>query len=289
MKDKIRFKPQRPLPKSADVTPDKTNNKPHAVPGSNREAKAQELSAAAQSTDDFALFNEHLQEYWHEHFVDMDTWRVLRIQAEFVHAFETMRTVGPAVSIFGSARMSEKTPYYDQATIVAKKLAASGWAIITGGGPGLMEAANRGAKIGNPDPENDRVSVGLNIELPFEQTYSPYVDWGLRFRYFFCRKTCFVKYSSAFVIFPGGFGTMDELFESLTLVQTQKIQNFPIVLFGSKYWGGLVKWIEDTMVPQGTILPADMDLIHVCDDPDEVVEHIKKNTLYVRHPEVDVQ
>jgi len=289
MNDKTRFKPQRPLPKSADVKPVETNGKTHAVPGSNRDAKSQDLAAAAQSTDDFALLNEHLEEYWHEHFVDMDTWRVLRIQAEFVHSFETMRTVGPAVSIFGSARMSEKTPYYDQATIVAQKLAASGWAIITGGGPGLMEAANRGAQIGNPDPENDRVSVGLNIELPFEQTYSPYVDWGLRFRYFFCRKTCFVKYSSAFVIFPGGFGTMDELFESLTLVQTHKIQNFPIVLYGSKYWGGLLDWIHNTMIPHGTILPADFDLLHVCDDPNEVVQYIAEHTLEVPHPKINEQ
>ena len=285
MKDKRRFKPQRPLPKFVDMKADESNGKTHAVPGSAHEARAQELAAAAQSTDDFALLNAHLEEYWHEHFVDMDTWRVLRIQAEFVHSFDTMRTVGSVISIFGSARMSENDPYYDQTTKVAQKLAPNGWAIITGGGPGLMEAANRGAQMENPDPENDRVSVGLNIELPFEQTYSPYVDWGLRFRYFFCRKTCFVKYSSAFVIFPGGFGTMDELFESLTLVQTHKIQNFPIVLYGSKYWGGLVKWIEETMVPNGTILPADMDLIHVCDDADEVVEYVRAHTKEVRHPD----
>lgn len=285
MRNNTRFKPQRPLPKSADVKHDDSDCKQHAVPGSNREAQAPELAAAAQSTDDFALFNEHLEAYWNEHFVDMDTWRVLRIQAEFVHSFETMRSVGPAVSIFGSARMTDDTPYYQQTANVAQKLAANGWAIITGGGPGLMEAANLGAQRGNPDPENDRVSVGLNIELPFEQTYSPYVDWGLRFRYFFCRKTCFVKYSSAFVIFPGGFGTMDELFESLTLVQTHKIQNFPIILYGTEYWSGLVKWIQETMVPHGTILPADMDLIHMTDDADEVVEHIRKNTLDVRHPE----
>ncbi|MEO6909013.1 MAG: TIGR00730 family Rossman fold protein [Abditibacteriaceae bacterium] len=283
MKNTTRFKPQRPLPKSADVKSD-ANGKQHSVPGSNRDVGSQELAAAAESTDDFALFNASLAEYWQEHFVDMDTWRVLRIQAEFVHAFETMRTVGPAVSIFGSARMSENTPYYEQATLVAQKLAANGWAIITGGGPGLMEAANRGAQMGNPDPEDERISVGLNIELPFEQTYSPYVDWGLRFRYFFCRKTAFVKYSSAFVIFPGGFGTMDELFESLTLVQTHKIQNFPIVLFGSEYWGGLLKWIEETMIPNGTILPADLELLHVCDDPDELVEYVRAHTADVRHP-----
>ncbi len=284
MKNTTRFKPQRPLPRPADVKPE-ANAKQHAVPGSDHEAGAQELAAAAQSTDDFALLDTSLEKYWQEHFVDIDTWRVLRIQAEFVHAFETMRTVGPAVSIFGSARMSEKTPYYHQTMAVAQKLAASGWAIITGGGPGLMEAANRGAKTGNPDPEDERISVGLNIELPFEQTYSPYVDWGLRFRYFFCRKTCFVKYSSAFVIFPGGFGTMDELFESLTLVQTHKIQNFPIVLYGSEYWGGLVKWIGETMIPAGTILPADLELLHLCDDPDEVVEYVKTHTTDVRHPD----
>lgn len=284
MKNTTRFKPQRPLRKPAGATAS-GDGTPHSVPGSNREARSWELSQAGQSTDDFALFNSQIEEYWQEHFVEMDTWRVLRIQAEFVHSFETMRSVGPAVSLFGSARMDEKNPYYHETAAVAQKLAAAGWAIITGGGPGLMEAANCGAKAGNPDPENDRVSVGLNIELPFEQTYNPYVDWGLRFRYFFCRKTCFVKYSSAFVIFPGGFGTMDELFESLTLVQTHKIQDFPIVLYGSKYWGGLLDWIRDTMIPGGTILPADFDLLHLCDDPDEVVEYVRANTLDVPHPE----
>lgn len=254
-----------------------------ALPDSNIEAPPPIIEAAAKATNDYALLNP-CQETYAEHFTETDTWRVFRIMSEFVHSFEIMSKVGPAVALFGSARMTEKAPYYKDTQIVAQKLAEAGWAVITGGGPGLMEAANKGAQLGNPDPRNRLVSIGLNIELPFEQDLSPYVDTGIRFRYFFCRKTNFVKYASGFVIFPGGYGTMDELFEALTLVQTHKIQDFPIVLFGTKYWQGLIDWMQETMVPCGTILPADLDMLHLTDDPDEVVRYIFENTQDVRHP-----
>jgi uncharacterized protein (TIGR00730 family) len=271
-----------PKPKAKKYSP--RHAEIQALPGSNIEAPPAEVQEAARATNDFALLNRDAQSYQEQHFTETDTWRVFRIMSEFVHSFEIMSKVGPAVAIFGSARMNEKAPYYQQAQLVSEKLARVGWAIITGGGPGIMEAANRGAQIGNPDPADRMISIGLNIELPFEQDLSPYVDTGIRFRYFFCRKTSFVKYSSAFVIFPGGFGTLDELFEALTLVQTHKIQNFPIVLFGSQYWRGLLDWLQETMVPCGTILPADLDLLYVTDDPDDVVRHIFENTQQVRHP-----
>ena len=256
-----------------------------ALPDSDIEASPQATEQAARSTTDYALLNPCGETEAQQHFTETDTWRVFRIMSEFVHSFEIMSKVGPAVAIFGSARMDETTPYYQDAQLVSQKLAQAGWAVITGGGPGLMEAANKGAQMGNPDPKNHLVSIGLNIELPFEQDLSPYVDTGIRFRYFFCRKTNFVKYASGFVIFPGGFGTLDELFEALTLVQTHKIQNFPIVLFGSKYWSGLLDWLQETMIPCGTILPADFEMLKVTDDPDEVVRLIMEGTLTMRHPE----
>lgn len=255
-----------------------------ALPNSDIEANVEEVQEAARATNDYALLNPCPESYADQHFTETDTWRVFRIMSEFVHSFEIMSKVGPAIAIFGSARMQESAPYYKQTQVVAQKLAEAGWAVITGGGPGLMEAANRGAQAGNPDPENRLVSIGLNIELPFEQDLSPYVDTGIRFRYFFCRKTNFVKYASGFVICPGGYGTLDELFEALTLVQTRKIQNFPIVLFGSEYWKGLLDWLKNTLVPCGTILPADFDLLYITDDPDEVVRYIFQNTQAVRHP-----
>lgn len=258
----------------------------HALPGSDIEATSAVLEQAAKATNDFALLNPIDESFLQQHFTETDTWRVFRIMSEFVHSFEIMSKVGPAVAVFGSARMTEKAPYYQMAQLVSEKLARAGWAIITGGGPGIMEAANRGAQAGNPDPNNRLISLGLNIELPFEQDLNPYVDTGIRFRYFFCRKTNFVKYSSAFVIFPGGYGTLDELFESLTLVQTHKIQNFPVVLFGSSYWKGLLDWLQNTMVPCGTIMPADFDMLHITDDPDEVVRYVFENTQQVRHPQV---
>ena len=197
-------------------------------------------------------------------FTDTDPWRVLRIQGEFVEGFEALSELGPAVSIFGSARTPEDDPFYQATVDTARLLAEAGLVVITGGGPGIMEAGNKGAKEGNG------VSVGLNIELPFEQHLNPYLDIPINFRYFFTRKVMFVKYAQAFVIFPGGFGTLDELFESLTLIQTGKISNFPVILFGSQYWAGLLAWLRDTMLAGGRISPADLDLIRVTDSPQEV-------------------
>lgn len=254
-----------------------------AVPNSDFEAPPSQVKEAARKTDDFALLNAGKPNMYQEHFTESDTWRVLRIQAEFVHSFEIMSKVGPAVAVFGSARLPETSPYYKAARLVSKKLARGGWAIITGGGPGIMEAANRGAR--DAARNGEKLSIGLNIELPFEQTINPYVDVGLQFRYFFCRKMNFVKYASAFVIFPGGFGTLDELFESLTLVQTHKIQNFPVVLYGTEYWTGLLDWMRNSLLAEGTILPVDLDMIHLTDDPMEVVNYVYENTRTVRHPE----
>lgn len=201
-------------------------------------------------------------------FTDSDPWRVLRIQSEFVEGFDALAELGPAVTIFGSARTPETDPYYAATVETARLLAEEGLAIITGGGPGIMEAGNKGARLGGG------VSVGLNIELPFEQHHNPYLDIPIDFRYFFARKVMFVKYAQAFIIFPGGFGTMDELFESLTLVQTGKVSNFPVVLFGSQYWNGLLAWLKDTMLAGGRISPADLDLIAVVDTPGDACKHV---------------
>jgi uncharacterized protein (TIGR00730 family) len=202
---------------------------------------------------------------------EADPWRVLRIQAEFVEGFDALAKVGPAVTIFGSARARLDDPMYDAARRVADGLAKEGFAVITGGGPGIMEAANRGAR------EGGGLSVGCNIELPFEQDMNPYVDLGIEFRYFFVRKTMFVKYAEAFVIFPGGFGTLDELFEALTLIQTGKIVHFPVVLFGSRYWKGLLDWVRDPVLKEAKISPDDVDLMIVTDDVDEVVQVIRQS------------
>jgi uncharacterized protein (TIGR00730 family) len=202
--------------------------------------------------------------------VHTDPWRIMRIQAEFVEGFGLLAELGIAVSIFGSARALRDSPEYQLAEHIAEGLAEEGYAIITGGGPGVMEAANKGAA------EVGGVSVGLGIELPLEIGLNQYVDIGLEFRYFFVRKTVFVKYSQAFVVLPGGFGTMDELFEALTLVQTGKITKFPIVLVGSSYWSGLLSWLKTTMLAAGNISPADLELLHVADDADEVVRIIKE-------------
>ena len=197
-----------------------------------------------------------------------DSWRVFRIMGEFVEGFDELTHLGPAVSIFGSARTAPDDPMYQECVTTARLLGEAGFSIITGGGPGVMQAANQGAhEAGVP-------SVGLNIELPFEQDLNPWADLKIHFRYFFVRKTMFVKYAQAFVIFPGGFGTLDELFESLTLIQTGKIQGFPLVLFGSEYWGGLLEWLENTLMKKGAISPQDLDLIKVTDSPEEVVEHV---------------
>jgi uncharacterized protein (TIGR00730 family) len=197
-------------------------------------------------------------------FIHTDTWRVLRIMGEFVEGFENMAGLGPAVSIFGSARILPDSPIYAAATETARLLAEAGFTIITGGGPGLMEAANKGARVGGGR------SVGCTIELPFETGANPFVDLEVRFRYFFVRKIMFVKYAHAFVIFPGGFGTLDELFEALTLIQTGKIHDFPIVLYGSEFWQGMIDWARTTLLANGTIDQADVNRLQVCDDPQQI-------------------
>jgi uncharacterized protein (TIGR00730 family) len=201
-------------------------------------------------------------------FTRSDTWRVLRIMGEFVDGFDTLAGVGPAAAIFGSARVTPDDPLYASAVAVGAGLVQRGFAVITGGGPGLMEAANRGAQ------EAGGLSIGCTIELPHEQGTNPYVDVAVDFRYFFVRKTMFVKYAEGFVIFPGGFGTMDELFEALTLIQTGKVRLFPVVLFGSHYWRGLLDWVEGTMLAEGKISPADLKLLVVTDSPEEAVQVI---------------
>jgi uncharacterized protein (TIGR00730 family) len=221
--------------------------------------------AIPQTTTDQRLLDTRGPSDW----VHEDPWRVLRIQAEFVEGFGLLAELGPAVSVFGSARTKPAAAEYDLAVEIGDKLAAAGYAVITGGGPGIMEAANKGAD------ENGGVSVGLGIELPFEQSMNDHIDIGLEFRYFFVRKTMFVKYSQAFVVLPGGFGTLDELFEAVTLVQTKKITRFPIVLVGTEYWGGLMDWIRSTMLPSGKISSSDPELLQLTDDPDEVVRIIQ--------------
>jgi len=204
--------------------------------------------------------------------IGKDAWRVFRIMGEFVEGFEDMSEIGPAVSIFGSARVRSGDSMYGQCVDTARRLGEAGFAIITGGGPGIMEAANKGARRAGT------TSVGCNIELPFEQKANAYLDVSIDFRYFFVRKTMFVKYATAFVIFPGGYGTMDELFEALTLIQTNKVRDFPVVLFGSDDWSGLLEWMRGTMAAEGKIAPADLDLVFVTDDPAEATEHIVQRT-----------
>jgi hypothetical protein len=198
-------------------------------------------------------------------FLETDTWRALRILSEFVEGFEALARVGPAVAVFGSARCAEGDSTYALAQSIGGAIAKAGYAVITGGGPGVMEAANRGAQ------EAGGLSIGCNVELPHEQHLNPYVDLSVEFHYFFARKTMFVKYSDAFVILPGGFGTLDELFESLTLIQTGKIRHFPVVLIGHAYWDGLVAWMRDVQLPAGAIAQADLDLLRITDDPEEAV------------------
>src|SRR6266496_2435065 len=199
-------------------------------------------------------------------FTHTDTWRVFRIMGEFVEGFDELATLTRGVSIFGSARVQPDHPEYNAARETASLLAREGFAVITGGGPGIMEAANRGAF------EAGGLSVGCNIELPFEQRSNPYLTRSLKFKYFFVRKMMFVKYSLGFIIFPGGFGTLDELFEALTLIQTRKIRNFPVVLFGSQYWNGLLNWIRHFAWKEGKVNDQDLKLLHVTDSPSEVVQ-----------------
>jgi uncharacterized protein (TIGR00730 family) len=201
-------------------------------------------------------------------FLKTDTWRALRIMGEFVEGFDALAGVGRAVSVFGSARIGRGDPYYRMARSLSRRLARHGYAIITGGGPGIMEAANRGAR------DAGGVSVGCNIELPFEQGLNEFVTLGMEFRYFFVRKTMFVKYAEAFCIFPGGFGTLDELFEALTLIQTGKVRHFPVVLFGTAYWRGMLDWMKETALQDGKISPEDLTIFTVTDDVDEAVSVI---------------
>ncbi|MDO8484926.1 MAG: TIGR00730 family Rossman fold protein [Candidatus Limnocylindrales bacterium] len=226
---------------------------------------SQMLEGDASATEDEKL----LERRPSPAFLDTDPWRALRILSEFVDGFDAMARVGRAVTMFGSARTQRDDPIYELARTIARRLAEAGYAVITGGGPGTMEAANRGCR------EGGGLSVGCNIELPREQGLNVYVDLGIEFRYFFARKVMFVKYADAFVILPGGLGTLDELFEALTLIQTRKVRNFPVVLVGKSYWAGLLDWIRDTLLAKGAIDEADLALLQVTDDPDEVVTIVR--------------
>lgn len=206
-----------------------------------------------------------------------DTWQIFKVMAEFVDGFDKLSKIGPCVSIFGSARTTAGHPHYKLAEEIAFKLTKEGYGIITGGGPGIMEAANKGAKTAGGK------SVGLNIELPFEQTANPYIDADklITFDYFFVRKLMFIKYAQGFVVLPGGFGTMDELFEALTLIQTKKIAKFPIVLVGKEYWSGLITWIKNVLIEEKTVDEKDLNLLFIAEDADDAVKHI--NEFYSRY------
>ncbi len=205
-----------------------------------------------------------------EDFKMEDPWRVFRIMSEFVDGFHEMSDIGPAVTIFGSARTNRAHRWYKDAEKTAELMVKEGYAVITGGGPGLMEAGNKGAK------KSGGQSIGLNIDLPFEQRSNPYITRLIHFHYFFARKVMFLKYAKAFIIFPGGYGTLDELFESLTLMQTGRMQKFPVILYDSKFWGGLIEWIKDPMLKVKNISPEDLDLITIVDSPEDVVKAVKK-------------
>jgi uncharacterized protein (TIGR00730 family) len=240
--------------------------------------RREQISGESSTTDQRLLDSRGSTDWVHT-----DPWRVLRIQSEFVEGFGLLAELGRAVSVFGSARTRPEHPEYAIARELGNAIARAGYAVITGGGPGAMEAANHGAV------EAGGKSVGLGIELPFEQRLNDWVDVGINFRYFFARKTMFVKYAQAFVILPGGFGTLDELFEALTLVQTRKVTKFPVILFGEQYWSGLLDWIRGTMLPEGKIGPADLDLIHVTSSVDEVVKIILESDLERSAQEVSEQ
>jgi uncharacterized protein (TIGR00730 family) len=223
------------------------------------------IERRGQIHDDSTTDQRLLDSWGSSDWVHTDPWRVLRIQAEFVEGFGALAELGPAIAVFGSARTPADHPFYATGEQVGRTLVEAGFAVITGGGPGAMEAANKGAC------EAGGVSVGLGIELPFESGLNQWVDKGINFRYFFARKTMFVKYSQGFVVLPGGLGTFDELFEALTLVQTQKVTSFPIVLIGTAYWQGLLDWLRDTVLAEGKINAADLDMLVVTDDVDEAV------------------
>lgn len=213
----------------------------------------------------------HFQEKKWDETITKDSWMIFKMMAEFVDGYEKLAKVGPCVSIFGSARLSEDDKYYKMAVEIADKITKIGFGIITGGGPGIMEAGNKGARLGGGK------SIGLNIELPFEQHFNPYIDkhYSMDFNYFFVRKVMFVKYSQGFVVMPGGFGTLDELSEAMTLIQTHKIGRFPIVLVGSEFWSGLLDWFKGTLLKNGLIKEEDLNLYRVVDTADEAVAHIK--------------
>ncbi len=236
------------------------------VPADPHERGQRGRGRASRSTTDQRLLDSRMPDQW----LHTDPWRVLRIVSEFVEGFESLADLGPAVSVFGSARSKAGGSECQLAEKLGAALATAGYTVITGGGPGVMEAANKGAA------EAGGLSVGLGIELPMEQGTNEWVELGVNFRYFFVRKTMFVKYARAFCVLPGGFGTMDELFEALTLVQTKKVTRFPVVLLGSDYWQGLVDWLRNTMLEQGKINSADLDLLCVTDDVDEAVRHIQQ-------------
>ncbi|WP_369047562.1 TIGR00730 family Rossman fold protein [Tenacibaculum sp. UWU-22] len=223
------------------------------------------------TSDDRKIREKLQQKTWNEVKTN-DSWAIFKIMAEFVEGYERLSKIGPCVSIFGSARTKPDHPYYKLAEEIAYKLTQNGFGIITGGGPGIMEAGNKGANRGKG------ISVGLNIDLPFEQHDNPWIDSGksLDFDYFFVRKVMFVKYSQGFVVMPGGFGTMDELFEAITLIQTKKIGRFPIVLVGTKFWSGLISWVKDTLLEESNISPEDLNLFRLVDTADEAVEHFNK-------------
>ncbi|MDO5616418.1 MAG: TIGR00730 family Rossman fold protein [Cruoricaptor ignavus] len=214
--------------------------------------------------------NHFIEKTWDET-ITKDSWMIFKVMSEFVEGYEKLAKIGPCVSIFGSARLKEDDPYYQMAVEIAEKITKIGFGIITGGGPGIMEAGNKGARLAGGK------SIGLNIELPFEQHFNPYIDknYSIDFNYFFVRKVMFMKYSQGFIVMPGGFGTLDELSEALTLIQTNKIAKFPIVLVGSEFWGGLLDWFKNTLVKNGMIAEDDLNLYRVVDTADEAVAHIK--------------
>jgi uncharacterized protein (TIGR00730 family) len=239
---------------------------------------AAERMGKPTETEDEKLLERRPSQPGRPTFLDTDPWRALRILSEFVEGFDALASVGPAITIFGSARAIPGSADYELARDIARRLAHLGFAIITGGGPGIMEAANRGCR------EGGGLSIGCNIELPHEQGLNAYVDLGVEFKYFFARKTMFVKYADAFVIMPGGFGTLDELFESLTLIQTGKIRDFPVVLVGTAYWQGMIDWMRSVQIPAGAVTEADLNLLKLTDDPEEVCEIIRAYVAKA-HPE----
>ena len=243
---------------------DSTNRQRRKTPERHRGAVTLRRESIPPSTADERLLDSSNRDEWKT----KDAWRALRILSEFVEGFDTLADLPPAVSVFGSARSKPDSPECELAADLGAALAEAGYAVITGGGPGVMEAANRGAT------EAGGMSVGLGIELPFEQGLNDWVDVGIDFRYFFVRKTMFVKYAQAFVVLPGGFGTLDELFEAVTLVQTKKVTRFPVILMGTAYWSGLIDWIKTTLLADGKVNAADLELIQVTDDVDEAIQII---------------